>query len=110
MIELCVEEIKDIHFVGISQKEMQIVQASLKEDFDASETIPGTRKSHHFIPQTKSKLLHKLTSKNNTSLIFTLNLNIFKQTDVVSLKMFSYVACIHRDFWWSGMVSEVNID
>ena len=104
MIYICVEEIKDIHFVGISQKEMQIVQASLKEDFDASETIPGTRKIHHFIPQTKSKLLHKLTSKDNTSLIFTFTLNIFKQIDLVSLKMFSYVACIHGDFWWSGMV------
>lgn len=30
MIDLCVEEIKDIHFVLISQEEMQIIQASLK--------------------------------------------------------------------------------
>ena len=48
---------------------MQIVQASLKEHFDASIIILGTSKSHHFIPQTKSKLLHTLTSEDNTRLI-----------------------------------------
>ena len=73
MVDLYVEEIKDIHFVGISQEEMQIVWASLKERFDASEIIPGTRKNHNFIPQTKTKLLHKLTNEDN-SLIFDFNL------------------------------------
>ena len=83
MIDLCVEEIKDIHFIGIRLEEMQIVWASLKEHFDASGTIPDTRKSHHFIPQTKTNLLHKLTSEYNTSLFFDFNLNIFEQTDLV---------------------------
>ena len=39
MIDLCVEEIKDIHFVEISQKEIKIVRSSLKERFDVSETF-----------------------------------------------------------------------
>ena len=76
MIDLYVEEINDIHFLGISQEEMQIVRASLKENFDASEVIPGTTKNHYFIPQTKTKLLNKLTNEDNNSLIFDSNLNI----------------------------------
>ena len=109
MINLCIKEIKDIEFIEISQEEMQVVRASLKERFDASEMIPGTRKSHHFIPQSKSKLMHKLTSEDNTFLTFDF-LNVFEKIDLVSLKNFSYIACIYEDFWWIGMVSEVNID
>ena len=50
MIDLYVEEINDIDFLGISQEEMQIARASLKERFYASEVIPGTRKNYYFIP------------------------------------------------------------
>ena len=67
-----------MHFVEINQKEMQIVRASLKGHIDASETIPGTKKSHHFIPQTKSKLLHKFASEDNTSLIFDFKCEHFR--------------------------------
>ena len=53
MIDQRVIEFKDLHIVGISHEEMHIVRASLKARFDASKTIPGTRKSHHLILQTK---------------------------------------------------------
>ena len=56
MFDLCVQEIQEKHFVAISQEDMETVRAELKERFSASETIPGTRKSHHFIPETNSKL------------------------------------------------------
>ena len=36
--------------------------------------------------------------------------NTFEKIDLVSLKTFSYIACIYGDFCWIGMVSEVNID
>ena len=36
--------------------------------------------------------------------------NTFEKIDLVSLKMFSCIACIYGDFWWIGMVSEVNMD
>ena len=93
----------------VAKKSMQIVRASLKERFDASEMIPGTRKSHHFILQSKSKLMHKLKNEDNTFLTFDF-LNVFEKIDLVSLKTFSYIACIYGDFWWIGMVSEVNMD
>ena len=88
---------------------MQVVRASLKDFFDASETIPGTRKNHPFIDQSKSKLMPKLTSKDNTFLTFDF-LNVFEKIDLVSFKTFSYIACTYGDFWWIGMVSEVNMD
>ena len=68
------------------------------------------RSRSSFIPQTKSKLLHQLKSKDNTYLVFDFNLGIFKQIDLVSLKTFSYIASTFGDFWWTGMVSEVNMD
>ena len=39
MIDLYVEEMKDIHFIEISQEEIQIVRFGLKERFDVSETF-----------------------------------------------------------------------
>ena len=51
--------------MGISQEEMQLVRESLKVRFDATETVPGTRSSHHFIPQSKSTIKHKLTSEDD---------------------------------------------
>ena len=65
----------------------------------------SARKNHHFIPQTKTKLLHKLKSEDNTFLIFDFSLNIFKQTHLSLLKTFSYIACIHGDFY-----GEINMD
>ena len=71
--------------------------------------MPGTRKSHHFIPQTKSKPLHTLTSKDDTSFIFDFNLNIFEQTDIVSLKTF-YILHAFIEIFGGLVVSEVNMN
>ena len=49
---------------------MQVLRASLKDRFDTSETISAIRKSHLFIPQSKPKLIHELTSEDNTFLTF----------------------------------------
>ena len=64
MLKLCIDEIKEIIFIGISQEDMVAVRESLKGRFGTAKTVPGTRTSHHFIPLTRSKIIHKLTSED----------------------------------------------
>ena len=68
MLDLCVREILSITFFGVSQEEMANVRADLQDCFEKSNTMPGTRTSHHFVP-----IAHKFTSEDREFLQFDFN-------------------------------------
>ena len=112
MLDLCEKEIKTTKFYGISNEEMIVVRRELKERFEKSERVPGTRASHHYFPISCSQIAHKLTSDDPsfTNIFdfdkdFTERLNFLKD-----LKVFSYVSCIYGGYWWIGMVTNLNDD
>ena len=73
MLDLCIREIPSITFFGVSQEEMVNVCADLEDGFAKSETVPGTRSSHHFVPISCNKIAHKLTSEGSEFLQFDFN-------------------------------------
>ena len=64
MVDLCVREIPSITFFVVSQKEMVNVRADLENHFAKSNTVPGTRSSHHFESISCNKIAHKLKSQD----------------------------------------------
>jgi len=108
MLDLCVSELREIIFYGISQDEMVPVRESLKERFSKSKTVPGTRSSHHFLPWSPWKIAHKLTSEDADFVqIFEFDKDFVEMKSISNVKNFSYVTCIYENHWWVGMISEV---
>ena len=60
--EVCPEEIKRIF--GIDKEDMVEVREKMEKRFEDGKTVPGTRSSHHFIPQSASQIGHKLCSED----------------------------------------------
>ena len=64
VLEVCQEKVKSIIFFGIGKKDMFEVREKMDKRLEDGKTIPGTRSSHHFIPQSASQIGHKLCSED----------------------------------------------
>ena len=60
MHDLCVRKIPSIPFFRVSQEEMVNVSTDLKDYFAKTNTMLGTRSSHHFVSISCNKLLTNL--------------------------------------------------
>ena len=109
MLDLCVREICSITFFIVSQEEMVNVHADLEDRIATSKTVPGTRSSHHFVPISCNKIADKHTSEDVEFLQFDFDKLLTKETDMKSIKCFSYVSCIYNIFWWVGILTEVVV-
>jgi hypothetical protein len=50
----CKDEIKGIHFIFISQADMEITRTTLEARYTIAKTVPGTRSFHQFVPLSAS--------------------------------------------------------
>ena len=96
------------HIFGLSQEEMVNVCADLEDCFAESKTVPGTRSSHHFVPISRNKTAHKLTSEDREFLQFDFDKSSTKEIDIKNIKCFLYVSSIYDTFCWVGIVTEMN--
>ena len=89
MLDLCKTEIDTIEFFGISREEMLEARKSLKNRFGRSKRVPGTRASHHFIPQSCNTIAHKLTSEDEKFIdTFDFDKNYIEPTHLRGFKVF----------------------
>ena len=109
MLDLYIREIHSIAFFGVSQEEMVNVRVDLKDRFAKSKIVHGTRSSHHFVPISCNKIVHKLTSEDREYLQFDFDKSLTEEINIKNIKCFSYVSCIYDTFWWVGIVTKVNV-
>ena len=109
MINLCREEIKEIKFFGISQLQMKIVRENLKVRFDKGKTLPGTRRCHHFVPQSRYKISYKITSDDRD---FEGSFDLFndesQQLEITKFTVNKFVSCRYDTFWWIGIIIDID--
>ena len=65
VLEVCQEEMKSIIFFGNDKEVMVEVREKMEKRFKDGKMVPGTRSSHHFIPQSASQIGHKLCSEDD---------------------------------------------
>ena len=82
-------------------------QHHLEERFQASQTIPGTRKLHSFVPTSIDTVAVKYFSASTIS----------KEMRVTSVEsemepetISGFVTCLHEQNWWLGCVLQVEPD
>ena len=66
MLNVCEEEISKIKFFVISRETMDEARKSLEERFSRGSTVPGTRSGQHFISLSLSKIVHQLSSEDES--------------------------------------------
>ena len=82
---------------------------TLEDRFTKSKTVPGTRSSYHFVPISRNKIAHKLTSEDREFLQFDFDKSLTKEIYIKNIKCISYLSCFYNAFWWVGIVTEVNL-
>ena len=81
---------------------MANVQADQEDRFAKSNTVLGTRSSHHFIPTSCNRIAHKHTSDDREFLQFDFNKPLTKKINIRNIRCFLYVSGIYDTFWWVG--------
>ena len=107
VLGVCEEEMKSIVFFGIGKEDMVELRERINKRFADGQTVPGTRSSHHFIPQLGSKIGHKLCSEDN-AFFDVHDFKIFRNVDINDVAPSTYIACVYDSAWWVGLVEKVN--
>ena len=79
----------------------------MENRFEDGKTLPGTRSSHHFIPQSVSQTGHKLCNEDD----LFVDIHDFKsstQVDNGNIATLSYISCMYNLLWWVGLVNNVD--
>ena len=79
----------------------------MEKRFEDGKTVPGTRSSHHFIPQSASQIGHKLCSEDD-SFVDIHDLKIPTRVDIGDIAPSSYISCVYNSLWWVGLVNKVD--
>ena len=109
MPDLCVREISPITFFGVSQEEIVNVRSDLEDHFAKSITVLEKRTTHHFVPISCNKTVHKLTNEDSKLLQFDFDKLLTKEIGIKHVNCFSHVSCVYDTFWWVGIVTKVIV-
>ena len=103
--EVCPEEIKRIF--GIGKEDMVEVREKMEKRFEGGKTVPGTRSSHHFIPQWASQIEYKPCTKDD-SFVHIHDFKIPTQVDIGDIAPSSYISCMYISLQWVSLVNKVD--
>ena len=107
VLDYCLEEIKHIHVSFISKEETDLKRKKLEERFSNTNTLPGTRSFHHFIPLSSSVIAAKRVAVDEEyAIAFDLILNkstaLVRKLDIQA-KAADFVVCSYDDKMWIGL-------
>ena len=110
MFEYCQKSISGITFVYVTAVEMELVRNKLTDRLLIATTIPGTRSFHQFMPSSHSVIKMKRVSDDDD---FALTFDFLKKQKyeiirIDNVMISQYLFCKYDDFYWLGMVSEVD--
>ena len=112
MYKFSTSKMKNIIFILINVETMNSLRLVLNKRFEVAETIPGTRSFRHYIPVSESNIAFKRTSEDTELQSFNLVSGSSQQTaklvTINNLKQADFVACRYDQFWWVGMIKEVD--
>ena len=108
MLDYCVNNVQGIIFKFISKAKMEEVRRELLERFNQGGTIPGTRSFHFFSPISSTSVGYKKLCEDDSfygTFSFADNQEAIQN---IQPKEMDYIACRYDNFWWIGLVDEIN--
>ena len=98
VLEVCQEEMKSIIFFGIDKEDMVEVREKMEKRFRDGKTVPSTKSSHQFIPQSASQIGQKLCSEDD-SFVDIHDFKIPTRVDIGDIAPSSYISCMYSSLW-----------
>ena len=98
VLEVCQEEMKSIIFFGIDKEDMVEVREKMEKRFRDGKTVPSTKSSHQFIPQSASQIGQKLCSEDD-SFVDIHDFKIPTRVDIGDIAPSSYISCMYISLW-----------
>ena len=98
---------KWIIFFGSDKEDMVEVTEKMEKRFEDGKAVPGTRSSHHFIPQSASQSGHKLYGED-VSFVDIHDFKIPIRVDIGDTAPSLYISCIYNSLWCVGLVNKVD--
>ena len=95
-----------VYFDYCTNEEYLREEHFLEERFQASRTIPGTRKFHSFIPTSSTTVQVRPFSASTT---FKEERVTSLETDVPLESLSGFVACVREGYWWLACVLDIPI-
>lgn len=106
MFDYCSANITGIHFLYVSEEDIEDKKEMLLHRFSRAKVIPNTRDSHAFIPISETKIKVSTTSLSEDHQVCFVQ-DEYKTLDV---KLKDYVACVYDSQWWLGKVEDISPD
>ena len=107
LFEWASEKVPKTVFNYCSTQEYEEVKEFLKERFQNSRTIPGTRRLHSFVPLSRNTLKVRVYSFSTTSK----DVRVTKQESELEIDVISgFVTCSYDREWWLACVLEVDTE
>ena len=89
---------------------MEDAQRNLEQRFSRTNTLPGTRGFHHFVPVSASAIAAKRVSEDKEfALEFDLVLGR-KNQRAAKLAMSDFIVCLYDGHYWVGLVDDVDYE
>ena len=107
MLEVYQEEMKSNIFFGIDKENMVEVKEKMEKRLEDGKMVPGTRISHHFIPQSASQIGYKLCSEYD-SFVDIHDFKIPIRVEIDDIATSSYISCVYNSLWWVGLVNKAD--
>ena len=79
----------------------------MEKRFEDGKTVPSTRSSHHFIPQSISQIGHKQGSEDD-SFVDIHDFKIPTRLDIGDIAPSSHISCVYNSLWLVGLVNKVD--
>ena len=79
----------------------------MEKRFEDGKTVPSTRSSHHFIPQSTSQIGHKQGSEDD-SFVDIHDFKIPTRLDIGDIAPSSHISCVYNSLWLVGLVNKVD--
>ena len=99
--------IQGVHFDYCSLAEYEAEEKNLKERFEKSRTIPGTRKLHSFIPISKTIVSVKSFSSEANGK----EEHVTDEEDNIPVELISgFITCVFAGEWWLACVLQLSED
>ena len=96
-----------VYFDYCTNEEYVREEHFLEERFQASRTIPGTRKFHSFIPTSSTTVQVRPFSASTT---FKEERVTSLETDVPLESLSGFVTCVREGYWWLACVLDIHTD
>ena len=108
VFEFCQQEVHGINVFFVSHEEMEDARRTLEQRFSRTNTLPGTRGFHHFVPVSASAIAAKRVSEDKEfALEFDLVLGR-KNQRAAKIAMSDFIVCLYDGHYWVGLVDEVD--